>query len=319
MNQFTTYNKDQESFRLKTHIQIAAVRYHILSELDIFLKEKEIAFFLTEDMIAQDPTPSSEYLQVYTTIFATEQLPYTEKGNVIDYDDENVTIWHDHESEYRNHYAGFIQPDSPLYAQSRYTITGDHEAHLEIYYLTESNLWYNSNIRIWNLLHLEDTLLSAGAFILHCCYTMYQDQAILFTAPSGTGKTTQATLWKENYGSEIINGDKAVLMKWHGTWYVFGYPYHGSAPECENKHFPIKAISIVRQSPEDKIATEGTLRTISDIYNETTVNYWKEESVDKIMELISDLYQNVTILKQYCTMNPSAAHTLHDYIYKENL
>ena len=51
----------------------------------------------------------------------------------------------------------------------------------------------------------------AGGAILHSSFIEVGGKAVLFTAPSGTGKSTQAGLWRENRGAVVINGDRSVL------------------------------------------------------------------------------------------------------------
>ena len=62
-----------------------------------------------------------------------------------------------------------------------------------------------------SLLALERRLSERPCLILHCAYLEYQGKAMLFSAPSGTGKTTQAGLWEQYRGSRTVNGDKALL------------------------------------------------------------------------------------------------------------
>ena len=57
-----------------------------------------------------------------------------------------------------------------------------------------------------SLLALERRLSERPCLILHCAYLEYQGKAMLFSAPSGTGKTTQAGLWEQYRGSRTVNG-----------------------------------------------------------------------------------------------------------------
>ena len=55
-----------------------------------------------------------------------------------------------------------------------------------------------------SLLALERRLVKKNSMILHCAYVEYQGEAILFSAPSETGKTTQANLWKSTVEVERL-------------------------------------------------------------------------------------------------------------------
>lgn len=186
-----------------------------------------------------------------------------------------------------------------------------------VYFLDNPSLWDNPNIRIWNLIHMEALLLQADALILHCSYLLYDGKAILFSAPSGTGKTTQAKLWEKLYPAKIINGDKAILQKKDGTWYACGYPFHGSADECLNEQYPIGTVVVVRQSPEDRIEPMGPMQRLQALYSETTVNVWNRAAVDRTLDLIGDLAASVEVVRQHCTMRDEACRTLHRYLTEE--
>lgn len=66
---------------------------------------------------------------------------------------------------------------------------------------------------ICDLLGLERLLLSRQGLLLHASFIRWQDRGILFSAPSGTGKSTQADLWVRHRGAEVINGDRAALRR----------------------------------------------------------------------------------------------------------
>ena len=250
--------------------------------------------------------------RVRVFLHAVEALPFAEE-NVI-YRNEKLTVWKAGGKEYRGFYAQFLKPDSPLYAQTCFSKVSPEEARLDIYYLPERVHWENPNVNVWNFLHIEQVLLEVGAVVLHCCYTKYQGQAILFSAPSGTGKTTQGMLWKKYFGSDIINGDKAILMPVDGRWYAFGHPYHGSARECLNEAYPVKCISVVRQSPRDQVIKESPMRIVKDLYSEMTVNHWDAEAVNAALALAMDLAAKLPVVKQFCTMKEDAPKTLHKYM-----
>lgn len=96
-------------------------------------------------------------------------------------------------------------------------------------------------------------LLSKGALHLHSSFVLYRDKAILFTGPSGIGKTTQAELWRDYRGGLIVNGDASLIRKVDDVWQAFGTPVHGSSPYCENRQAPIAALIALRQGKENRM------------------------------------------------------------------
>ena len=99
-----------------------------------------------------------------------------------------------------------------------------------------------------SLLALERRLIARDSLILHCAYRVYQGEAILFSAPSETGKTTQANLWEKYRGSRTVNGDRALLGKRNGRWTAQGWPVCGTSEVCHNEEFPIRAVVMLSQA-----------------------------------------------------------------------
>ena len=83
-----------------------------------------------------------------------------------------------------------------------------------------------------SLFALERQMIRRDSMILHCAYIKYCGAAILFSAPSETGKSTQAGLWEKYRGSETVNGDRALLRKIDGRWTACGWPVCGSSEIC---------------------------------------------------------------------------------------
>ncbi len=70
--------------------------------------------------------------------------------------------------------------------------------------------------------------------------------AVLFTAPSGTGKSTQAELWRKHRGASIINGDCTLIAEDDGVFTAFGFPFSGTSGIFENRKAPIAAVVYLR-------------------------------------------------------------------------
>lgn len=226
-----------------------------------------------------------------------------------EYWSDNTLIGLDESGNEVREYTALYAKDHPRYAVSVHCKNS-----INVYFLENCSVWENPNTRIWNLLHLENILLSVDSLVLHCSYLMYQGTAILFSAPSGTGKTTQAKLWEKLYSSRIINGDKAIIQNRNGSWFACGYPFHGSAMECENRSLPIRSIVVVRQDKTNWVEELRPSQKLGLIYSECTINSWNQTRVQAALNLLGDLVMNVSINILHCTMEDAACHTLHHYL-----
>ena len=176
---------------------------------------------------------------------------------------------------------------------------------------------YASDIRnIWNKIDLSRILLRRGGLILHAAYIIWNGQGILFTAPSGTGKSTQADLWKRYRQAEIVNGDRAVIREKNGVVWSYSLPFAGSSGICINKSCPLKAIVILGQAAENSVRTIGRTGAIKYLYAQSALNRWNREEVEAVMEILGRFVYKVEVLKLDCLPNQGAVEILADYLEK---
>lgn len=167
-----------------------------------------------------------------------------------------------------------------------------------------------------NFFCIEKLLMRFDAMILHSCHIQKDGQAILFTAPSGTGKSTQGDLWRIYRNAEIINGDRTIIRKRNGTWYAYGAPFCGTSKIHLNRQAPVKAIVVLRQAPEDHVELISGSRVFSTIYSELTVNSWNDAFVRKALNWVAELSEEIKVYLFSCTKNPEAVDTLESVLYE---
>ena len=161
-----------------------------------------------------------------------------------------------------------------------------------------------------SLLALERRQMDRDAMILHCAYIEYKGEAILFSAPSETGKTTQANLWEKYRGAKTVNGDRSLLRRIDGRWHACGWPVCGSSGVCHDKSLPIRAVVMLSQAPEDRAERLGTMKAFTQIYSQITVNRWNRGDTRRAMELLEDLTADVPVYHLACTMEETAVQAL---------
>lgn len=161
-----------------------------------------------------------------------------------------------------------------------------------------------------SLLALEKRMLERDALVLHTAFIVHKGRAMLFSAPSGTGKSTQADLWQKYRGSRTVNGDRGLLRKVDGIWRAEGWPVCGSSEICFTGHWPIGAIVMLSQAPEDRVQRLTPGAAFSQIYSQTTVNRWSRRDTLRAMDLIEDLAASVPVYHLECTISQQAVACL---------
>ena len=151
-------------------------------------------------------------------------------------------------------------------------------------------------------------LEKADGIIFHCSAIMVDGEAYLFTAPSGTGKSTHARLWREmlNDKAVMINDDKPIVRKVDGEFYVYGTPWKGKHELGTNQRAKIKAICKIYQAKENKIERIDAGEMILTILNQT-VRPTEENKFDKLLVLLDGLLKSVGLYSLGCNISKEAA------------
>ena len=169
---------------------------------------------------------------------------------------------------------------------------------------------------VLNAMQTEHLVAQAGGFVFHCSYIQWQGAAILFTAPSGTGKSTQADLWQKLRGAEIVNGDRAVVRVADGGIFAAGIPFAGSSQICKNHTLPLTAIVYLGQAPQTTIRQLRGAEAFRRVWEGISVNVWDKADVGCVMDTVQQVVQEVPVYHLDCTPDESAVMALEKILRK---
>lgn len=169
---------------------------------------------------------------------------------------------------------------------------------------------------ILNCLGIEHIMAENGSFIIHASYIKYKNEAILFTAPSGVGKSTQANLWCENIGAELINGDRAAIVSKNGTFFAYGVPFSGSSGVCKNEKYPIKAIVCLAQAKENTVVRLNGLAAFRKLWEGCTADVWNKIDMESCIKSVSLVAVQVPVFYLSCLPDTTAVTTLENELNK---
>lgn len=163
-----------------------------------------------------------------------------------------------------------------------------------------------------------DIAFDYGCMFMHCSALSYKGNGVLFTAPSGTGKSTHAALWRKLFGEDVVmvNDDKPLLKKEDGKWLVCGTPWDGKHHISNNICVPVKAIVIISQSKENTIRKANKKEAIFTILNQT-IRPQEPEKMQKVLDNVQSLLSDIPVYKLGCDISKNAVDTAFSGI-KEN-
>ena len=170
---------------------------------------------------------------------------------------------------------------------------------------------------VLNAMEMEHHIAQNGGFLLHASYIGWDSKAILFTAPSGVGKSTQAALWQTMQGARLLNGDRTAVMIEKEQVVVCGIPFSGSSGIAENETLPLAAIVYLSQAPQTSIVRLSGVRVFRSIWEGCSVNLWNSEDVTACTESVLQAVEKVPVFHLACTPDASAVTALLQELTKQ--
>lgn len=186
-------------------------------------------------------------------------------------------------------------------------------------YIPEFERFFYNSADILNVIGVESLLLQQGGLLLHASLICWQNRGILFSAPSGTGKSTQADLWETFMGSQTLNGDRAGIRCKSGVWTAFGMPFAGTSGIYCSDCAPIAAIVVLGQSPQNTIRRLKPMEALRKLLPECSCRRWDPQFMDQVLSLLLAVVQQVPVYQLECRPDREAVELLYDTITKEEI
>lgn len=209
------------------------------------------------------------------------------------------------------HFLYHIWGDTEYYA---HRITDDKKNNLHRILIPEEYKGMIWTRLVFSLINFDDLAAGFGASVFHASVVDCGGDAILFTAPCGTGKSTQAALWEKFRNADVINGDKALIYEKNGEFFVSGIPFSGSSSICKNRILPVKAIIRLSQAKENKAECLKGVNAYKAVYEGCYHSKWSAE-YNNATSLVAEKFAiGVHVVSFACLPDETAVDCLEKFI-----
>ena len=155
---------------------------------------------------------------------------------------------------------------------------------------------------------IAQVLVQKNVLLMHGAVVAVDGQAYLFTAKSGTGKTTHTRLWLRQFGvrAVMVNGDKPLIHITSEGAIVYGTPWDGKEHLSRNIACPLKAVCILTRSETNHIERISPKEALTMLCQQS-YRPAQPAALRKTLALIDLLSSSVSLYKLGCNMEPEAA------------
>ena len=160
---------------------------------------------------------------------------------------------------------------------------------------------------------IAEKLFDYDTLIFHGSVVAVEGQGYLFTAKSGTGKSTHTRFWREAFGEKavMVNDDKPFLKITEKEILVCGAPWSGKHGLDTNITVPLKSICILERGEENQIRPIEPGQALMMLMQQSNRPLDRQKLL-KYMDLIDGLASKTALWKMRCNLDPAAAKVAFD-------
>lgn len=140
---------------------------------------------------------------------------------------------------------------------------------------------------------------SSNGFLIHASGVYAQDKGHLFSAVSGTGKSTMASLWQKS-GAKVINDDRLWIEKTDDQWWMYNTPMIWYAQEPRKS--PVHNVFLLSQAPENELTPISGLRASMQVMSNCIQHLYHKDMTQQHLETLIQFSKAVNIYR--CAFKP---------------
>ena len=168
---------------------------------------------------------------------------------------------------------------------------------------------------ILRMLPMRRIMMQHGVLFFHASQIGLGDRGILFTAPSGTGKTTQAKLWRNHRGAQLLCNDRTLT---DGSL-TYGYPMDGSEPVITGERRSLGAIVVLEQAPRNAVRRLRPREILPRLMPQLVLDTWDPAASAAAMELLLNLIPRTPVYLLRCTPDECAVQCLEQQLFMDGV
>ncbi len=161
---------------------------------------------------------------------------------------------------------------------------------------------------------ISNKIIHHSGFVLHASSISHEGKGIVFTAPSRTGKSTHAAMWKRYYQANILNDDCPIVKIESGKAIVHGTPWSGAKNKAMQASSPLSAIVFLEQAGQNTIRELTNKEAIPLFLPRVFLPYQNHMLMETAMQNIEKAIESVPKYLLMCKADREATELVYQCI-----
>lgn len=160
----------------------------------------------------------------------------------------------------------------------------------------------------------------ADTLLMHASLVRQNGYGYAFIAKSGTGKSTQVSMWLRYLkGCDLMNDDNPIIrLTADGEAYIYGSPWSGKTPCYRNVKARLGAITRIERDEKNWVTPLSPVEAFAALLPSCSSMKWDKDIFDRICNMITRLVENGHIYTLHCLPNKEAAEVCCQAITRTN-
>lgn len=182
----------------------------------------------------------------------------------------------------------------------------------------------NYNMRCFGLNNALMLIFSfAGSFhqtlMIHASLVRCDGKGYAFIAKSGTGKSTQVSMWLQYIGNcDLMNDDNPIVRVIDNQVFIYGSPWSGKTPCYRQVKAPLGAITRIDRAQENSIEKLPPIEAFASFLPSCSTMKWDKDIFNAICNTVTKVVELVGIYTLHCLPNEEAARVCHAAVTKQD-
>ncbi len=153
--------------------------------------------------------------------------------------------------------------------------------------------------------------------LVHASLVRNNNYGYAFIAKSGTGKSTQVSMWLRYIpGCDLMNDDNPIIRIIDGQPYIYGSPWSGKTPCYRNVKARLGAITRIDRAQENSIEQLPPIEAFASFLPSCSSMKWDNEIYNAICDTITKVIETTNIYTLHCLPDRESAILCHKEISK---